>query len=331
MTNPPTLSEMIDSLVPSLPPVESTIEASALAEMQHTLGSSASETEITPPTLDEMSHILMETEDDVLEHFGIKGMKWGVRRSSKQLASVRNGDGEEVGTLSGGRKIKEKLKQMKAGQVALLDTDDGPMITIKQKDGTFREVKLSADQEGVLRTMRKDPTEMSTRELKEATARAKALDEYNKLFNPTPEANQALKDKVEAMQLQQKYGAAYAQMNPSRTKRATDFIETVKPTAFSAWNMANKVTNGALSDNIANMIKSMSEPAPSAQSSSKGSRKTGKPRVINVDIMNEAWAKSRGQREKASKKSDYVYDITTMGKNDPMNPFVPELGLKKTQ
>jgi hypothetical protein len=33
-----------------------------------------------------------ETLDEVLEHYGIKGMKWGVRRSREQLARAR-GDG----------------------------------------------------------------------------------------------------------------------------------------------------------------------------------------------------------------------------------------------
>lgn len=31
----------------------------------------------------------METLEDVLEHYGIKGMRWGVRRSEKQLARER--------------------------------------------------------------------------------------------------------------------------------------------------------------------------------------------------------------------------------------------------
>lgn len=299
MTNPPTLSEM-----------------------RHAIGE---EVEILPPTMTEMIHIL-ETQDDVLEHFGIKGMKWGIRRSPKTLASIRNGDGDEVGTLSGGRKIKEKLKNMRAGQVALLDTDDGPMITIKQKDGTFREVKLSADQEGVLRTMRKDPTEMSTRELKEATARAKALDEYNKLFNPSPEANAELKAKVEAMELQQKYGAAYAKMNPSATKRIVGFVNDVKGPAFDAWKMADKVTNGALSDNISAMLKSMNEPMPTSQRPSKGTRNA---QASAAKAATDA-ARAAAKNARSKKANDFVYDITTMGKDDYMNPFIPELEARRS-
>lgn len=293
-----------------------------LAEMQHALGEVAP-SEPVPPTLSEMKHIL-ETPDDVLEHYGIKGMKWGIRRSPKQLASIRNGEGDEVGTISSSsKKVREKIKAMKAGQVALLDTDDGPMITIKQKDGTFREVKLSADQEGVLRTMRKDPSEMSTRELKEATARAKALDEYNKLFNPSEDANKALQDKVNAMKLQSEYSKLYAQANPSATKRVASFINDVKGPAFSAWQMANKVTNNALNDNINEMLKTMNSPAPAGQRPSKGTR--------NAQRAAASAAKAAARNARSSKKTDdYVYDITTLGKDDYMNPFVPELESRRS-
>lgn len=297
MTNPPTLSEM-----------------------KQALGEVAPEAVVRPPTMNEMRHIL-ETQDDVLEHYGIKGMKWGIRRSPKQLASIRDGDGDEVGTISSSsKKVREKIKAMKAGQVALLDTDDGPMITIKQKDGTFREVKLSADQEGVLRTMRKDPSEMSTRELKEATARAKALDEYNKLFNPSEDANKALQDKVNAMKLQREYSQIYGQMNPSATKRVAGFIKDVKGPAFDAWKMANKVTNNALNDNINEMLKTMNSPAPAGQRPSRGTRNAQR-------AQRQA---SREQARSQRKSDDYVYDITTLGKDDYMNPFVPELESRRS-
>ena len=290
-----------------------------LSEMQHALGQVAP-SEPVPPTLSEMTHIL-ETQDDVLEHYGIKGMKWGIRRSPKQLASIRDGDGEEVGSLtSSSRKVRDKIKSMKAGQVALLDTDDGPMITIKQKDGTFREVKISADQESVLRTMRKDPSEMSTRELKEATARAEALDKYNKLFNPTPDVNKELQDRVNAMKLQKEYSQIYGQMNPSATKRVVSFINDVKAPAFSAWQMANKVTNNALNDNINEMLKTMNQPTPSGQRPSRGTRRT-------QSAQRKA---SREQARSSKKSSDYVYDITTLGKDDYMNPYVPELDSRRS-
>lgn len=274
--------------------------------------------DITPPTLSEMAHIL-ESQEDVLAHYGIKGMKWGIRRSAKQLAVVRNGEGEETGKLYGTARAKAELAKLRPGSVKVIDTEDGPKITIKQKDGSLREVRLSADQEGVLRTMSKDPSEMSTRELKEATARAKALDEYNKLFNPTEDVNKALQDKVNAMKLNSEYATMYAKANPSATKRITNFINEVKGPTFSAWAMANKVTNGALNENISEMLKSMNAPAPSGQRASKGTR------ASQSNARKTAAEAARAAGSSKRKSDDYVYDITSMGKDDYSNPFIPQL------
>lgn len=278
MRNPPTLAEMRHSLAEDTP--------------------TSIEGEIRPPTLSEMTHIL-ETPDEELHHFGIKGMKWGVRRSDKELASVTNSEGETVGGISGGRDVKKKLKGMKAGQVAVLDTDDGPSIVVKQKDGTFKDVKVSADQEGVLRTMRKDPSEMSTREMKEAVGRAKALEEYNKLFNPTPNPNAEISAKVQSMQLQMQYSKLHSEMNPSRTKRAVNFINGLKP-VYSHFQTLDKATNNAMSKNIKSMIDDLTGSSTKIKVEDVTKPKTPKPES----------AKAKAKRQK--KQNDYVYDVTTL-------------------
>ena len=76
--------------------------------------------------------------------------------------------------------------------------------------------------------------------------------------------------------------------------------------------MANKATNGALNENISNMLKSMNAPAPSGQKASKGTR-ASQPKVRKT--------KTKGSR----KSNDHVYDITSMGKDDYPNPFIPQL------
>lgn len=49
----------------------------------------------------------METIDDVLEHYGIKGMRWGVRRTEEQLARAR------------GRRVKETSEDAKGAKESL--------------------------------------------------------------------------------------------------------------------------------------------------------------------------------------------------------------------
>ena len=114
------------------------------------------------------------------------------------------------------------------------------------------------------------------------------------------------------MKLNSEYATMYAKANPSATKRITNFINEVKGPTFSAWAMANKVTNGALNENISEMLKSMNAPAPSGQRASKGTR---------ASQSNARKAAGSSKR----KSDDYVYDITSMGKDDYSNPFIPQL------
>lgn len=56
----------------------------------------------------------METIDDVLEHYGIKGMKWGVRRSDEQLARAR-GRRKTKEVSPDAERAKESFKKARKG------------------------------------------------------------------------------------------------------------------------------------------------------------------------------------------------------------------------
>lgn len=289
MTNPPTLSEMQNLL---------------------------SGGDVTPPTLSEMSHALDEehpsppslafmeaaSNEVYLIHYGVKGMRWGIRRTREALSrgrsrgsQVKNADGDVVGELGvNGRSAAKKLAGMKAGEVIVVDTASGPRVMVKLKDDTFRETTLSADAQSVLRTVNKQPSEMSTRELKEATARAQAIEQYNKIFNPLDDPNAALKARAEAMVLQAKVAQAQAGMNPSKAKRVAGFIEEVTP-IFETFQKIDNSLGGHLAANLkAEWEKARSSPTSTASTASTStSTSTSKPK-------------------KAKKKKTPVYDITSL-------------------
>lgn len=121
-----------------------------------------------------------------LEHYGIKGMKWGVRRA----------EGAD-GTVSGALKGK-----------------GGPRTSA---DPGF----MSADAERFVETLRKQGHEMSDREMKEAIARAKKIEEYDQLFN---NPNRDLQRKVEALRLQEEFNERNARLNPSKMAQVKSFL-----------------------------------------------------------------------------------------------------------
>lgn len=287
-----------------------------------------------PPTLAEMKHSLSEAEasvdfsavepvhdvEYVLEHYGIKGMRWGFRRTDAQLGRTRinNEDGEEVGGIRAKSKAAaEKLRNMKSGEVMVLDTADaGPKVLVKQKDGSFKEATISADAQSLLRTVNKNPSEMSTREITEANKRAQAIEQYNKIFNPLSDPNAILKAQVEAMELKQKYASAHAKMNPTRAQKVGNFISSLEP-AFDTYRKFDKNMDGALSKNLSAEWKKLRDMVDT----SKAQAPTGKQR----SKASQAAEKKQKKRDKRA-PDNVVYDITSFGNEDPLNPYIPTLG-----
>lgn len=234
------------------------------------------------PTLSEMRHYLEVR--DALAHYGIKGMKWGIRRSDRQLAALRNEDGEDIGGIrTRTRADARTLKGMKAGQAVVIESDDGPMAVVKTKDGAFKQVHISADAQNAVRTLNKEQVEMSTREIKEAAARAKAIEDYNKYFGQKDDPNADLQAAVDRLQLEQKYSSAYASMNPTKVEKVANFVSKAAP-IYDTYAKINKASGGTLSTSLAEMVQMMrgASSAPSKPSSGKVKKDFGPKSSITI-------------------------------------------------
>lgn len=320
-------------------------EVPTLGEMRQALADPA------PPTLGEMAHanLLYQTDPDAyLEHYGIKGMKWGIRRPREVLArlsgkksstELKDEDGDVVGGIRAKTRAgAQKLKDMREGSTLILEDATGASkIMAKQKDGTFKEVYLSADAERVLRTTKKDQSEMSDKEINDAINRAKKIEEYNKLFNPQPNPNADLEARVKAMQLEIQLKQAQASLNPPKKKLVNKFVDTVSG-GYGAYARANKATNGLLNDTMKQLYDdlkssntgSTNSPAGQAYAAASAARKARASRKQQeADKARYGRQSSSSTRvgdmnvtpEQQKRVDDYVYNITTMGQNDPSNPF----------
>lgn len=195
-----------------------------------------------PPILTTLTH------DDALEgflaHYGVKGMKWGVRRSRDVLSRAAGRKKSKSSENDDDIDETRKMKNAPAGTV----TTQGDKTLVKRKDGTWEETRLSVDAERTLRTSTKSSHEMSDREIREALNRAKMIKEYDDLFGTTQQSE--IKRKVEQLRLQKEYSQLRAEMNPSTMKRVSGLMNSAA-NGFATYQKINKATDGKLSKNIA--------------------------------------------------------------------------------
>ncbi len=179
---------------------------------------------------DDMSDV-----DNFLAHYGVPGMRWGLRRTEAVLAARREKSIQKLGA-------KQEKLDSKAAKLGI------PKKTGSSDDGgdspKTSPVKLSADAERFVKTHQKSPSEMSDREIKETVNRANSVKQYNDLFSPDP--NKELAQKVSALQLQKQYSQLQREMNPTRTQKITRFVSG-QSDSFKAFKELDKATDGAMS------------------------------------------------------------------------------------
>lgn len=108
----------------------------------------------------------METIEDVLAHYGIKGMKWGVRRSGIARGSVKD---TETGELTPG------LRNRKTGNFT---TESKDSITVRQKKAHAKEFGTSS---------------LSNKEIQDIVTRMNLERQYSQL---NPKSNPAKKGQM---------------------------------------------------------------------------------------------------------------------------------------
>lgn len=174
-----------------------------------------------------LAFVQSDTADDFLEHFGIKGQKWGIRRSERELQKAR-------GVKPWEKAVKER-KEVRAHEKRL----NKPVSKL-----SAREIRLEtkrAEQENELKRVRSGATQQNQSSGKVPNKR------------PSQMSTDELQQMVNRLRLEQQYAELTSQQRQKKQNAALKLLgDIARPTAV---DLGKKYLNRALGIKINDLLE----------------------------------------------------------------------------
>ena len=147
-----------------------------------------------------------EPEDVELEHYGVKGMKWGVRRTKEQLQSAKR-------ERSWGNKDQSKLSDQE------LKTTVDRLQNEAHMQRLSKQLSSSYSKKAVQRALK-----LKVKEAKELRKKSKELNREYQVRNTLSDAE--LKSRVQRLQLEGRFDQLSTQVAKGQKKQIDDLLKT---------------------------------------------------------------------------------------------------------
>lgn len=181
-----------------------------------------------------LAFVQSDAADDFLEHYGIKNMKWGIRRSRKELQKARGVKPWEKAAKSVKRKVKER-KEVRDHEKRL----NKPVSKL-----SAREIRLEtkrAEQENELKRVRSGMTQQNQSSGKVPNKR------------PSQMSTDELQQMVNRLRLEQQYAELTSQQRQKKQNAALKLLgDIARPTAV---DLGKKYLNRALGIKINDLLE----------------------------------------------------------------------------
>lgn len=181
-----------------------------------------------------LAFVQSDAADDFLEHFGIKGQKWGIRRSERELQKARGVKPWEKAVKNVKRSVKER-NEVRAHEKRL----NKPVSKL-----SAREIRLEtarAERENELKRARSGSTQQNQSSGKVSNKR------------PSQMSTDELQQMVNRLRLEQQYAELTSQQRQKKQSAALKLLADIaRPTAV---DLGKKYLNRALGVKINDLLE----------------------------------------------------------------------------
>ena len=181
-----------------------------------------------------LAFVQSDAADDFLEHFGIKGQKWGIRRSGRELQKARGVKPWEKAV----KKVKRSIKERKEVR------DHEKRLNKPVSKLSAREIRLEtarAERENELKRARSGSTQQNQSSGKVSNKR------------PSQMSTDELQQMVNRLRLEQQYAELTSQQRQKKQSAALKLLADIaRPTAV---DLGKKYLNRALGVKINDLLE----------------------------------------------------------------------------